>query len=133
MSCEAEEGWRVILGIYATDLGAEETSEHSERSAQVWGSGRDVSCHIATDQSCDGFCRPGFDPCIFVLEIEKCVRFVGACDVSTVAQQHSCDRSVSHGHAFQLSAVQLRIPREVPMVHCEDVDGYGGVSLAPMP
>ena len=66
----------------------------------------------------------------FFLGIQKCVRFVEAYDVSTVVQQHSCDWSVSHGHAFQLSALQLRIPREVPMVHCEHVDGHGGVAVS---
>ena len=50
--------------------------------------------------------------------------------MSTVVQQHSCDRFVSHGHTLQLSAVQLRIPCEVLMVHCEDVDGHGGVAVA---
>ena len=50
--------------------------------------------------------------------------------MSTVVQQHSCDRSVSYGRAFQLSAVQLRIPCEVPMVHCECVDGHGGVAVS---
>ena len=90
------EGWRVIFGIYTTDLGAEETSEHSECSSPVWGSCRDVSCQeflIAMDKTCDASCRPGFDHdalvsweekqtdeflAFFVLEIEKCVRFVEA-------------------------------------------------------
>ena len=66
--CQAVDGWRVILGIYTTDLRAEETSEHSENNSLVVGSYRDVSCQeldsgvlIATDKTCDGSCRPGFD------------------------------------------------------------------------
>ena len=47
--------------------------------------------------------------------IEKRVRVVEAYDASTVGRQHSRDRSVSHGHALQLSAVQLRIPHKFPM------------------
>ena len=30
--CQSVEGWRVILGISTIDLGAKETSEHSEGS-----------------------------------------------------------------------------------------------------
>ena len=50
--------------------------------------------------------------------------------MSTVVQQHPCDRSVSHGHVFQFSTVQLRIPRGVPMIHGEYVDGHGGVATS---
>ena len=66
--CQAVEGWRVILGIKTTDLGAEETSEHSECSSPVLGSCRDVSRQefdsgvlIATDKTRDLSRRPGFD------------------------------------------------------------------------
>ena len=124
--CQALEGWHVILGIHTTDLGAEETSEHSECSSQFWDL---VEMYLAKSStlacSLPRSCRPGLDhDAFFVLGIEK-----WAHDAITVAQQHSRDRSVSHGHALPFSAVELRILREVPMVHCENVDGQRFTSV----
>ena len=34
------------------------------------------------------------------------------------------------GVFFQLSAVQLRMRREVPVIHGECVDGHGGVAIS---
>ena len=74
---------------------------------------------VSANETCDWSCGPGFDHNALVamtnkqhhelLVVKECIGLIETNDVWTVAQPHSPEGPIFHGHARKLPVIQLRV------------------------